>query len=351
MSNSAITFGSTNLTLQGAVGFKNKIINGNFDIWQRGTSQTATGYGSDDRWVNDHAGSTKTASRQTFTLGQTDVSGNPQYFSRTVVTSVAGASNNVFKNQRIEGVRTFAGQTVTLSFWAKADASKNMAIEFAQVFGSGGSPSASVTGISVNTCNLTTAWKKFTVTTTLPSISGKTIGTSGDDALYLLMWFDAGSSFNARTNSLGQQSGTFDIAQVQLEEGTIATPFENRPVGAELALCQRYFEKSYNLDTALQSNTTGGLSIVTARATTSASTEGVVIAFKVSKFKTPAITTYRRDGGAGSQWRYNTSTYAAITTDVIGQNSFGVYFNGTAAGLVSNNAVTIDGHWTADAEL
>jgi hypothetical protein len=237
-----LSVNSSSIVWSEPVAFRNKIINGNFDIWQRGTSQTSSGYGSDDRWVNDNFGSTKTTSRQAFTLGQTDVLGNPQYFSRTVVTSVAGASNYVFKSQRIEGVRTFSGQTVTLSFWAKADASKNMAIEFNQVFGTGGSPSASVTGIGVTTCNLTTAWKKFTVTTTLPSIAGKTLGANNDDCLYLLFWFDAGSSFNSRTNSLGQQSGTFDIAQVQIEAGSVATPFEQRPIGTELQLCQRYYQ-------------------------------------------------------------------------------------------------------------
>ena len=104
------------------------------------TSQTSSGYGSDDRWINEHAGSTKTVSRQTFTVGQTDVPGNPKFWSRTVVSSVAGASNFVVKSQKIESVATLSGQTVALSFWAKADATKNMAVEFTQNFGSGGSP-------------------------------------------------------------------------------------------------------------------------------------------------------------------------------------------------------------------
>ena len=223
-------------------GFRNAIINGNFDIWQRGTSFSGDQYGA-DRWVNARNGSTATQSRQAFALGQTDVPNEPEYFARTVVSSVAGASNSSILLQRLEGVRTFAGQTATLSFYAKADAAKNIAVEFEQFFGAGGSPSATVDAIGVTTCALTTSWQKFEVTVTFPSITGKTLGTGGGDFLSVNFWFDAGSDFNARTNSLGQQSGTFDIAQVQLEAGSVATPFERRPVGTELALCQRYHNR------------------------------------------------------------------------------------------------------------
>lgn len=239
MTNSA-TLGSFGDASNAPLVFRNKIINGGFDIWQRGTSQTSSGYGSDDRWNNNNSGSTKTASQQTFTVGQTDVPGNPRYWARTVVTTSAGASNYCLKSQSIENVATLSGQTSTLSFWAKADASKNIAIELFQSFGTGGSPSSGVSGIGVTTCALTTSWKYFTVTVSIPSISGKTLGTNNDHSLSVNFWFDAGSSFNARTNSLGQQSGTFDIAQVQLEQGLSATPFEQRPIGMELALCQRY---------------------------------------------------------------------------------------------------------------
>jgi len=216
--------------------FRNKIINGGFDIWQRGTSQTSSGYGSDDRWSNDNVGSTKTTSQQPFTVGQTDVPGNPTYFSRTVVSSVANAANYVIKRHRIESVSTLSGQLATLSFWAKADATKNIAVEFRQNFGTGGS--TEVDSLGITTVPLTSSWQRFTVTVSLPSISTKTVGTSNYLAIHF--WFDAGSNYNARTNSLGQQSGTFDIANVQLEAGPVATPFEQRPIGMELALCQRY---------------------------------------------------------------------------------------------------------------
>ena len=236
--------GDTNTTLPagGAFMFRNKLINGNFDIWQRATSQTSSGYGSADRWESLHNGSTKTASQQAFALGQTDVPNNPSYFMRHVVTSVAGASNFVLSGQKIEGVETLSGKTITLSFWAKADASKNIAVDFLQYFGSGGSPSATVSGIGSQLVALTTAWAKYTITVDIPSVSGKTLGTDGNDSFRLHFWFDAGSTYDSRTASLGQQSGTFDIAQVQIEEGTAATPFEQRPFGMELSLCHRYYQ-------------------------------------------------------------------------------------------------------------
>ena len=224
-------------------GFRNRIINGNFDFWQRGTSFTGSEYGA-DRWANYRVGTTHTATRQAFTLGQTDVPGEPTYFLRTVVSSVAGASNFSSLAQRIEDVRTFAGQQVTISFWAKVDATKNIAVELGQVFGTGGSPSAAVSAIGTTKVSIGTTFQKVTITATVPSISGKTIGTNNDSYLFAAIYFDAGSTFNSATDSLGQQSGTFDIAQVQLEPGPVATPFEQRPIGTELALCQRYFANS-----------------------------------------------------------------------------------------------------------
>lgn len=221
-------------------GFRNVIINGDFDIWQRGTSHSTVGYGSADRWSNLRSGSTCTISRQSFTLGQTDVPNNPTYFCRAVVTSSAGAANYSVLSQNIEGVRTFAGRTVTVSFWAKADATRSIAVELSQFFGTGVSASTQVTGIGSTKVSIGATWQKVTVTATVPSISGKTLGAAGDDWLGLVIWFDAGSDYNARSQSLGQQSGTFDIAQVQIEPGAVATPFERRPPATELSLCRRY---------------------------------------------------------------------------------------------------------------
>lgn len=220
--------------------FKNKIINGDFNFWRYAITQSTSGYGSDDRFLNQSTGSTKVHSRQQFTLGQTAVPGDPNYYSRTVVTSVAGVGNFVTKAQRIEDVRRLANRTITVSFYAKADSAKNIALSMLQNFGTTGSPSADVGNIGAQQFILSTAWTKYTATIAMPSISGKTIGTIDSSFTELKFWFDAGSNFNASTVSLGQQSGTFDIALVQVEEGAISSGFEWLPQEVELALCERY---------------------------------------------------------------------------------------------------------------
>jgi hypothetical protein len=314
----------------GSFMFRNKIINGNFDIWQRGNSQTSHGYGSADRWPCYNTGSTKTASRQSFTLGQTDVPGNPKYFMRHVVTSSAGASNNVLMLQSIEDVTLLSGKTITLSFWAKADSNKNIAIDFEQKFGTGGSPSSAVDGIGSNIISLTTSWTKHVINVSIPSISGKTLGTDNNDCLNVIFWFDAGSSFNSRTVNLGQQSGTFDIAQVQIEEGAVATPFEQRPIGLEFSLCQRYYETTGG---------SGGQCIWAGTTVSGSTTARIPQRFAVVKRSNPTITATNL-----ARVGFPSNSPTAENINITGFNVF-----------ITSNSSSNDGFlfcsWTADAEL
>ena len=212
-----------NMTTTPISGFRNAIINGDFRIWQRGTSFASNGYTA-DRWINNSLNGTTTISRQAFTAGAAPVSGyEGTFFLRAAST---GGGSYSIAEQRIEDVRTFAGQTVTLSYWAKC-ASGTVVNDptLVQTFGSGGSTEVTA---STATATITTTWQRFTHTFTIPSIAGKTIGTNG----YL----------NARIyRYLGSAAVTVDIWGVQIERGTIATPFEQRPIGTELALCQRYY--------------------------------------------------------------------------------------------------------------
>lgn len=222
--------------------FKNAIINGDFSINQRGfTSSTTSGNFGFDRWRMNCVGGTCTYTSQTFTLGNQISGQEPANFARLATTGQSAAGDLCLFYQQIESVRTFAGQQVTISFWAKAGSgTPKVAVELLQSFGTGGSPSADVTTY-LTQITLSTSWTRFSVTGTVPSISGKTLGTGGNDFLGLVLWTSAGSTYNSRTGSLGIQNATIDFWGVQVEAGSVMTFFERRPRQVELALCQRYF--------------------------------------------------------------------------------------------------------------
>ncbi len=210
---------------------KNKIINGDFSVWQRGTSVTGSGtetYSADRfLWVGDGSGGTRTFSRQTMGYGDIANYEYPYFFRFNQSVAGSGASYN-YLCQRIENANTFAGQTVTFSFWAKASASTTLpAIYARQRFGSGGSSETSTTVAS--SIALTTSWQRFTYTFTVPSIAGKTVGTGS----YLTM--DVYHPINT--------TFTVDTFGWQLEAGSNATAFQTATgtIQGELAACQRYY--------------------------------------------------------------------------------------------------------------
>ncbi len=224
---------------------ENRIINGAFDFWQRGTSFTASAYGA-DRWNNNTSGGTVTMSRQSFTVGDTLGTNNPTYFLRQTVSGQTLSSSTAIVQQRIEGVRNYAGQTITILGWARrSSGSGNMAVEIIQDFGTGGSPSSAVL-LAPQTVTLTTSFAPFALTFTVTSITGKTLGTNGNDFLAVNFWTSAGSDFNARTNSLGLQTIGVDLWGVHIKVGThttAATDLYKQPeLGPELARCQRYYQ-------------------------------------------------------------------------------------------------------------
>jgi len=207
--------------------YKNKVINGGFDIWQRGTSFSTNNVYTADRWVIVGAsGQTVSVSQQSFTPGTAPVSGyEGTYFVRLGWSGTP--SGTYWFTQRVEDVRTLAGQTVTLSFWAKASSTTSAFTPmFEQNFGSGGSSIVGTTGSAIT---LTTSWQRFTQTFSIPSISGKTIGTSS----YL--------EVRPLVGSTAVTGNSIDIWGVQVEKGSIATEFEQRFIGDELRLCQRYY--------------------------------------------------------------------------------------------------------------
>lgn len=229
-----------NMTTTPISGFRNVIINGDFRINQRNfTNVTADNSYGFDRWMIEANGGC-TYTPVAFALGNAISGYEPINHARLVTTGQSGAGVYSILEQRIEDVRTYAGQTITISFWAKAaSGTPRVSVEMNQFWGS-----SATTNNNAGSVILSTSWQRYSVTTTLSSASGKAI--AGNHHLGLLLWVSAGTNFSARTNSIGIQSNTFDFWGVQVELGTKATPFEQRPIGTELSLCQRYYQTSFN---------------------------------------------------------------------------------------------------------
>lgn len=163
----------------------------------------------------------------------TPVAGVPEwvthYLTNTVASNAAGVARYVANEQYISDVRTLSNTTVKVSFYAKAaSGTPKVGVNLTQYFGTGGSPSADVVQ-NGQAVTLTTSWARYSLTFTLPTIVGKTLGTNGNSATILRLWYSAGTNFNTPAGSIGLQTATIDITGVQVER-TYLTPLEIRPI-------------------------------------------------------------------------------------------------------------------------
>ena len=208
---------------------KNYIINGDFQVWQRGDSfiEFAGDQYTVDRWIGDTgaSGATISITRQSFTSGQTEVEGNPSFYLN--FEAVSGAQSQLGIVYRLENVNHFSSEKITLSFYIKGTyATSGLRAVIQQNFGSGGSSPVSI----LQTIPEYSTWQKFSKTVTLASINGKTIGSNS----YIKIAIE-------QSNNLALAN--FDIAQVKLEKGALATPFVSKTYQEELRNCQYYFER------------------------------------------------------------------------------------------------------------
>lgn len=240
---------------------RNRIINGDFAVNQRQfTTSTTTGAIGFDRWGFGFVGGTVTHNDQVPTLGALPEAA--AHGARLVTAAQAAAGDYAYFYQKIESVRTLSGKSVTVSFWAKTvTGTPKISVELEQNFGTVGSPSATV-ATNVGVVTVSAAWTRYSVTVSLPAITGKTLGTNGDDHLRLNLWTSAGTTYASRTNSMGLQATTIDIWGVQVEEGSVVTPFEVEEYGQNLRRCQRYYVRLHNngsggiIGTGVNSSTT-----------------------------------------------------------------------------------------------
>ena len=304
---------------------KNLLINGNFDIWQRGTSFSSTGYYA-DRWKSYNlSGATYTFTRQLETTAIQQA-----FYGKLDITAGSSASRGI--EQRIEEVVTAAGETVTLSFWAKTDTARTLEINIIQNFGSGGSSTVTITNDDITT---TTSWASYSITVELGSTANKTIGGN--------------SYLSVAIKMKNITTGTLNLGQVQLEVGNTATDFEYRGLPEELALCQRYFEKSYSWGQDPGSVSSLGMAwqymnVTSAIIQSSGSSEK----FKVSKRTAPTITMYSNNTGTSGK-AYDWASTEDIDVVSAGKGTEGFYWYCNNYATTANQSVSIA--WTADAEL
>lgn len=335
-----------------------RLIDGRFDFWYEGNGpQTTSGYGSDTMWINDNFGSAKSHTREDLTLG-VDIPSVPtaKFYSRTVVTSVAGAPNRVSKIQRIESVRTYAAQTITISFFARVDTIKNIALSLEQQFGPGGS--SPVVGIGAQKIQIGTSFQRYEAVFTLPSIAGKTITTTGLDNLSVRFWFDAGSDFDSQTDNLGQQSGTFDLACIQDDIGSSAKPFYEFDFKENQDRVFRHFETNYEQGQIGMNDTSRRVRFQWGTYPAASNPDHNVY-FSVAKedrINTSDITIYSTDTGASDRLRlvFNSSALALGDYDQNVPEVSRLHFRTTKS--VSETAANIAGstwefNWVCDLRI
>ena len=346
-----------------SVNMKNRIINGAMVIDQRnaGAAVTALDSYATDRWQYEGSQTSK------FTLQQnagsvTPPTGFTNYYGATSSSAYSlGASDFFMICQRIEGFNiadlgwgTATAQTVTISFWVRSSLTGTF----------GGSLRNSAANRSYPfsyTISAANTWEYKTVT-----IAGDTSGTwvtNNGIGIRLVFSLGAGATFSGTAGSwsgnnfvsatgatsvVGTNGATFYITGCQLEVGSTATSFDYRPYGTELALCQRYYEKSYSTNVVPATATAFGAVILTVNGQPS----GYLVGsrpFIVQKRLTPSVLIYSVNGTAGTVSNGDTNDYGAGATNQIGTNSFGL--QNISGSNYSPSANTIYFHFTASAEL
>jgi len=325
--------------IMGSSFLRNRIINGGMQLWQRGTTYSAPVNANNtfiaDRWafvtVNPMAAA-QSASVPT-------TAGSLFPYSLQVQRPFAGTSTSpIYVYQTVESANMYdlAGQTVTLSFWAKAGANFSAAgsllsvgINTGTVADQGGSGAALGSWLGAasplaTTQAITTTWTRYTFTATLAS-----------NVLELATVFYFTPSGTAGADD------SFYITGVQLEAGSARTTFERRLYGQELALCQRYYEKSYDTTVNPGSVTsTNAFSLIV-----SSSLVRYPAFFKVTKRIVNGTITFYSTTGASGNIRNNSASSDLAVTTVTGSNNGYASSNG---GTTNNEYI---GQWTVDAEL
>ncbi len=345
---------------------KNLVIGGNFDTnpWQRGTSFATIidGTYTADRWVYEKNGTmvhTVSQVADAPAVSTTNPYGtNCLNLALTTPQTSIGSGDYSVILQAIEGYNyaLIAQNAFTLSFWVKATATGTYCVSFKN----GGLDRSYVAEYTINTTN---TWQYITINVPAPP-SGGTWKYTTDVGLSINFTVACGSTFQTtagswasgnffgssnQINGVNTGDTNFRLAFVQLEAGNTATPFEYRTVQQELSLCQRYYEKSYQIVDAPGTATISGVHDTWVAANSIAIGGPYLInhpRFKVDKRVAPTITLWSDAGTVGS-WYVN--GYKASNAIQISTTTFVV--NNNTGGIAVISLDFCYGHWSANADF
>ena len=306
---------------------KNRLINGAMLIWQRQTySLTSNNYVA-DRWRL--SGYLAGVSKQ-----NSGIAGMP--YAMRVDAQSAPASNHVNMSQAIESVNVYPlqGKTVTFSVYVRVGSGFTGGLA---LIGNQSNSSDAVSGgsnlFSVAATGVNTGWQRFEHTFSVPL-----------DALGL----EVGINHSGITTN-ADATDYFEMTGAQLEVGELATEFEYRPFGQEVALCQRYFEKSYDFGTDLGTATgfSGSGAWDYRYSGGAAGTMRQTIHFRTIKRALGTIGIWRPSNGTSGAWDSASGGLAAVGLTIYSKSSNGFSFEYSATG----SETYISGHWACDSEL
>lgn len=316
-------------------GGKNFIINGGADFWQRGTSAAATLNYLCDRFQFNRSGGVggSTISRSTDAPTSFQYSIKNQRDSGNTLLNALEGYYSIETSQSLP----LAGQTVTLSFYAKVGANYsggNFSITLANGTGTD-QTYYSYTGLNTIVNNtgisLTTSWVRYSVTGTVP--------TNSTEIGFKTSWTPTGTA--------GADDSVY-MTGFQLEVGSTATPFSRAggTIQGELAACMRYYQKSYNTDVAPATNTTVGAVAMYTQAT-SAFHFLPSVSFGNRMRATPTVTVYSTTGASGQIRNTTDSADVPATTANAGVSGFTPYVNNSS--IAANKDLRCQ--WVAEIEL
>ena len=348
--------------------YRNIVINGDMQIAQRGTSVsgiTNSNYRTVDRFT------TTVLTAGTWTQSQDSDVPTGQGFANslkmdcTTANGSLGAGSLLTISQRFEGQNlqylkkgTANAESLTLSFWVKSNKTGTYICE---LYDNDNTRQFSKS----YTIDVANTWEKKTLT-----FAGDTTGAFDNDnnlSLFCFFYLAAGTDYTSGTLNTSWDSATtanravgqvnladntaneWYITGVQLEAGTSASDFEFLPYDVNLQRCQRYYQKSYAYETAVGTNTGGGL-VIHRGATQGGGFSSINISLRPEMRTTPTISYWQLDGTSGT-WQYDRSGVGTTSfTPITGYVNNKVFTPESSFGA---NYVPIQfyGHWQAVAEL